>query len=255
MSNIYDLPPAPRGTTEEQLTDLRNYLFRLSGQLSAAADSPIMTVQSNSRSGAIITPTSGTASSAAIKEQLVPLRELIIKTAKDIKVAEDRITSVLKSEYVANSTFGEYRESAQLIQEQTAARISENYEHFSQVISSLDDDTSTMFQKIQGQIQRGYIEINGQPYFGIAISDRMEFGSGTMVQDGETYREIVGQINCGLYTATGWMFFLNNQRAGWFDSTDGLLHVEHIYIESSLRMGNWLISTGGKWGLRYIGGE
>ena len=36
---IYELPPMPRGTTDEQLRDLRDYLVRLINQLNESSPS------------------------------------------------------------------------------------------------------------------------------------------------------------------------------------------------------------------------
>ena len=59
----------------------------------------------------------------------------------------------------------------------------------------------------------------------------------------------------GLYTATGWQFWINGSKRGWFDSEDGMLHVANIVVEDKLQIGDgWLMTTTGGFGLRYTGG-
>lgn len=58
----------------------------------------------------------------------------------------------------------------------------------------------------------------------------------------------------GLYTATGWQFWHGREKLGWFDSGDGMLHVESISIDDHFQMGNWkFVNNGTAFGIKYIG--
>ena len=57
------------------------------------------------------------------------------------------------------------------------------------------------------------------------------------------------------YTATGWQFWINGSKKGWFDSADGMLHAGNLQVEQLLQLGaDWVLSTAGGFGLRYLGG-
>lgn len=117
-------------------------------------------------------------------------------------------------------------------------------------------ETNDLFN---GEIRRGFIDFNGERYFGIVIASRNVFSvSGeTYTPDGETnpYYQIDTGYCYGLYTATGWQFWRGNQRLGWFDTDDGQLHVNNIAIEDDLTMGNWrMVESSTTFGIKYIGG-
>ncbi|MBR2583265.1 MAG: phage holin family protein [Oscillospiraceae bacterium] len=77
----------------------------------------------------------------------------------------------------------------------------------------------------------------------------------TQTVGGVTYYELTPGQTLGLYTSSGWQFWINGVRRGWFSSQDSMLHVSNIVAEEKLRAGpDWEISASGGFGLRYIGG-
>ena len=64
----------------------------------------------------------------------------------------------------------------------------------------------------------------------------------------------IGEIS--VITSERCQLSVNGVKAGWFDSADGMLHVAKIVVEDTLQLsGDWLITTTGGFGIRYIGGS
>lgn len=143
--------------------------------------------------------------------------------------------------------------------EQTANGVVEGY-HFSESISTLDSQyqaLSSSVTSINGEIRRGYITDpdSGETAIGIAISQSFVTTGSTQRINNEVYEEFDGEQmqSLGIYTSTGWQFWLNGHKVGWFDSTDGMLHVTSEVAENSLQLGDWSMVGAGGFGLRYIG--
>ena len=245
---MYPLPPEAKGPAEAQLIELRNYLIRMTQQLNSAVAAPVspkVEVTNASRSGVIKEMANKPADDINIvRRQTSALRDLILKTSDQVYSYIDEVRTQLSYVYVAQSDFGTYKETADAQFVETAKNITETFNYVS--------DVEGMVTDIRGQILRGIIEYNGVTYFGIAIGQNLQV-SGSSIVDGTEYKVIVAGQNFALYTSEGWWFFLNGAPAGWYDSRDGMLHVENIVVENSIVIGNYLISSVGRWGIRYIG--
>lgn len=160
--------------------------------------------------------------------------------------------------YVAKSEYGTFTEQIQSSIETTARGVVESYDYGSS-IQSMQENIDLMqdyYTKIDGEIRRGIIlNPETQEYeLGIAISQNLQF-SGEICDssdehnpgDGHTYYYLNAGQTFGLYTATGWQFWIDGYKVGWFDSLDGMLHVSKIIVEDCVQFGgNWqLRSTAG----------
>ena len=148
--------------------------------------------------------------------------------------------------------------------EADARTITESYQYVSSTtlqanIDDLNAAIQTTEDLINGQIKRGFIDLGNDNYvFGIVVSSRNVFSASQnhRTPEGETslYWEIDTDQCFGLYTATGWQFWVGDRKLGWFDTTDGVLHVADISIENNLIMGDWILTQNSTiWGLKYIG--
>lgn len=200
---------------------------------------------------------------AAIKDarrRASDLKALIVKTANEVYEYADRIVQELDSVYVAKSDFGEYTETIQTTIEQTARGTVESY-GYTALIEGLRGDLGeldTYVTTINGQIRRGLVidPGTGEETLGIVISENLQFTGAEHSEGGLTYYELTPGQTFGMYTSKGWQFWINGVKAGWFDSADGMLHVAKIVVEDTLQLsGDWLITTTGGFGIRYIGGS
>ena len=106
--------------------------------------------------------------------------------------------------------------------------------------------------ELSGQIRRGFLEDpeTHQTVLGIAISQQLRFTGQELTDGGWTYFELSPGQTLGLYTSTGWQFWVNGRKVGWFDSSDGMLHTVSQAVEQEIRLGSWSISADGGLGIR-----
>lgn len=170
--------------------------------------------------------------------------------------------------YVAKSEFGTFEESINSRIETTARGVVEGY-GYSASIESMQDSIDLMqdyFTNINGEIRRGIVTDpeTGEYVTGIAISQNLQFTGECGPQDpnnpgdGHTYYYMNSGQTFGLYTSTGWQFWIDGYKRGWFNSVDGMLHVANIVVEVSMQIGpDWqmrAIPATAELEILYIGG-
>ncbi len=247
---IYELPPVLSGPPQQQIAALRDYLVRMAQSLQTAQD----LTEKRTASGISRAKTAAAADAA---RQAASLKSLIVKTAGVIRSSIEELETELHSSYVAESEFGEYREYAEGRFTQTASDITEAFNRSAQIRTDLLDFRSS----IQGEIRRGLIEDpeTGEENIGIAISRKLYFETnGIPYVDtmGNIYPRLLPAQSFGLYTATGWQYWINGQKVGWFDSLDSSLHLRTVTVNESISIGDsWKIMQhpGGGFGVRYVG--
>lgn len=264
----HELPPMLKGTEQQQLAALRDYLVRLAQSLNVVDNATIITSSSNTKATKKLTDD--------LKQQATDLRSLIVKTADALNVQIETNTnsiddingtiSTLGSTYVAQSAFGTYQQTMQTQIQNLSSGVNEIYQSIEQISThdaAQDGLLSEYMTLINGQIRRGFIEDPdhpGQYLLGIAISQSLVFTSETRTDElDNVYYRIDSSLaqTFGLYTSTGWQFWVNGQKVGWFDSTStSALHVASIITETNIRFGDdWIIDQNSNGiGLRYVGG-
>ena len=243
----YELPPMAQGTAEQQLAALRDYLVRLARSLEQVGGAQAL----GSAAERAASRTQKKAE-ADIKASARALKALIIKTADEIYSYADKKVEEYSALYVAKSDFGNYYEQIESQVETTARGTVESY-HYADVIESLNE----YMTDLNGQIRRGVIEdpVTHDLHLGIAVSESLSFTGNIQTEGGCTYYELSPGQTLGLYTSTGWQFWINGVRRGWFSSEDSMLHVSNIVVEERLQLGaDWQITTADGYGLRYTGG-
>lgn len=247
-----------RGSATDQTKQLRDYLVRMTQDIQAASSPE--TIQQIVKTAAASTDKQKSDTAIAdARKRAQALKSLIIKTADEVYSYVDRIVTEMQSIYIAKSDFGEYTETIRRISEETAKETIDSYEYTSMIeaLSSSVDDLDTYVTMINGQIRRGIVTDpeTGDEVLGITISEDLQFTGQTHDEGGLTYYYLAPGQTLGMYTSTGWQFWINGVKAGWFDSRDGKLHVANIIVENTLQIGDgWLITTDGGFGIRYIGG-
>ena len=263
MAGFSELPPVLRGSERVQLAQLREYLVRLVRGLdqveSAAVRQSTAAAWSGQEAASRERETVG-----QIRDQAVALKSLIIKTADHVTAEYDRRIEEMRSLFVTESAFGQYKEIIRAQIETTARGIVESYDYREEIAAV--QDALVLLQHyttaIQGEIRRGIIEDPERPgtlVTGIAISQNLQFTGVTQTgEDGYTYYELASGQTFGLYTSTGWQFWIDGAKKGWFSSLDGMLHVANIVVEQSLQLGStWQLKasiTGTRMDFVYVGG-
>ena len=204
----------------------------------------------------------GLATQRSVQEVMADAQNLAVlirNTGDALSESIGALEHTMTSDYVSNSSFGELRESITTQIQAQAGLIAEYYSLTQTIQSGLTDtdaDLLNYMTQMDGKIQRGYLDDPDNPgntIFGIAISEKLEFTGSETTQDGETYYELSPLQTFGFYTSTGWQFWIGGEKRGWFDATDGMLHIKQLVIEQSLQFGDWEITVGNGFGLRYIG--
>ena len=250
----YELPPIAQGTPEQQLTALRDYLVRLAQSLDKEAGGSAIIIAPNEKAASAQKETL-----KGVRDQAASLKALIIKNANEIHQYVDRKEETYNSSFVAKSDFGTFEESLTSRIETTARGTIENYQYMDRTLNLVDDILSLEEYRstLEGQIRRGMIEdpVTHEVHLGIAISEHLSFTGNTTTSNGETYYELSPGQTLGLYTSTGWQFWINGTLRGYFSSQDSMLHVSNIVVENRLQLGaDWEIVISNGFGLRYIGG-
>lgn len=226
---------------------LRDYLVRLAQSLGKEAGGSAIIIAADKKVAAAQKETL-----EDIRAQAASLKALIIKNADEIYSYTDRKADTFETLYVAKSDFGNYYEKIASMVETTARGTIESYQYQDEI-----DSLNRYKTELSGQIRRGMIEdpVTHEVHLGIAISEHLSFTGNTTTSNGETYYELSPGQTLGLYTSTGWQFWINGTLRGYFSSQDSMLHVSNIVVENRLQLGaDWEIVISNGFGLRYIGG-
>lgn len=195
--------------------------------------------------------------SASAAQTPEALRALIVKTAGSVYSHIDSLTTLFQSSYLARSDFGQYAETIETTIRQTARQTVESYNYTAliQAAEAEIGELSSHLTELQGRILRGVLTApSGEQVFGIAVSENLSLTGETVEQNGFSYSVISPGQTFGLYTASGWQFWIMGVKCGWFDAADGMLHAANIAVEQSLCLGaDWQLSAQGGLGLRYLG--
>lgn len=257
---VFEKPPILRGTEQDQLNAIRDYLFRMAQSLSEAAAAPAVSVTETVRpDGSRVYESGGAAGRSIddIRKSASDLRSLIIKTADEVKAYTNKKIEKFQGYYVAQSDFGQYIQDYSNVVIETAMG-STAILQMTEAIEGLNQYVT----EINGEIRRGFVEDPdhpGQYVIGIAVSQNLVFNAEETRQDseGRTYYKLESGQTFGLYTSTGWQFWIDGHKRGWFDSSDGMLHVAQIVVEQSLQIGDsWLITAatdGSEFEIKFIG--
>ena len=270
-----ELPPILQGEALQQIAQLRDYLVRRErGReneiLQTAAANPETVREAASSAGT--TPSNarryGEGAETDAVRRAAALRALIVKTADESRAGDLVLTNSigelsheLRQEYLARSEFGEYRQEIALLIEATARQIVESYGYLEQIratdaaLGEMGEAFAEYRAELSGQIRRGFLEDpeTHLTVLGIAISQQLQFTGQEMTDGGWTYFELSPGQTLGLYTSTGWQFWVNGRKVGWFDSSDGMLHTVSQVVEQEIRIGSWSLSADGGLGIRRPG--
>ncbi len=115
-------------------------------------------------------------------------------------------------------------------------------------------------EEIQGQNIRGLVpdpENLCAPLYGVVIATQTTIvANSTETHENNTYYEVDMQLypTFGFYTSEGWSFWIGGERVGWYNSNDGRLHTTKQEVVEDIKLGDWLISHSGGFGIKYLGG-
>lgn len=202
-----------------------------------------------------------------VDESAAALKALIIKTANVVQSHVDVLELLLRSDYLAISDFGTFREQIESRLQATAESITATYDYAAQIQASLqqgledlesssqaaDDALRAYLVETTGYIKQGIIGYNGAvPIIGIAIGQDIRT-TGTATVDGQEYEIINTSSNMTTWTTEKMSFYVNGVETAYF--SNGALHVNKIELGERLTAaGKWDISFAAGVAIKWIGG-
>lgn len=221
----------------EDARQLFSYLYQLTDTLNAALNN---LTEENFRDGSaakVIVSGGDTEEQSTTKtQQYNRLRSLIIKTADTVNASMDELRGTLESDYVAQSTFGEYREQARMEMRETAQGELRTY-RYSSTAKTLEEgmtEFSAYVVETEQYIKTGVLgfDENEAPIYGIAVGkDLYEV---TETRGGVEYR-VIGNKAAAWFTATELVFFNEGARIAWMTGQE--LQITRTNIRQSIRLG------------------
>lgn len=245
------MPPTLTGTAEQQLVQMHRYLFRLNDELQRAMTAQEVTFQDlDARQKKSVTVAE---LETDLAEQYSNAKSLIIKTADIVRSEMTKIEAALRSEYIAKSEWGEYREDITQEIEATATGIVQSFDYESQI-----NAVGTAFEayriESQGYIRSGIIGFDDDnlPIYGIAIGQNL--ATATEVVGGEIYELIDMTRDLATYTANRITFWQNGIAAAYISNSEMVINKIKLMGPLQFRE-EWLITHSDGFGIKWIGGD
>lgn len=238
---ILPSPPMLQGSQAQQLNDVRRYLFRLVDQLNGSLNS--LTEENFSES---VAAALGGATKEEITQTQSELKSLIVKNANEVYQTIDVLTQTLKSEYVAISDFGTFRETMENTITETAAGLEQQINTQSEIVNNYMTTTN-------GYIRQGVVGYEGlTPIIGIAIGQDIRVTGARETVGGVEYETIDTTQNMSVWTTKKLSFYVNGSEVAYFANDS--LYVTGIHT-GSVTFTNWVIDDGNGLSFRWTGGN
>lgn len=166
---------------QEQLVQMRSYLYQLSQQLQWAFNT--LSTESASGSGKAVASPDAVKSggNTSIRESFPELKALIIKSADIVNAYYEEINRRLTGEYLAISDFGVYKQETQQEIRENSEGITRAFSNL-QVISDALSLVEEAVTQVNAWIKTGKLgeDENGTPIYGVEIGQQTE-EDGTVV--------------------------------------------------------------------------
>ena len=241
------LPNITGVTEQEQLMQIKNYLYQLTGQLNFALKS--VNGEGN-YSPQIVSRDDGTVANPVtdIEEKLknfIELKNLIIKSADVITFFEDIVTRELEGNYVAKSEFGEYQKQTSNKFVETSENVTNYYESTQQILAN-----KLEIRKDNCYIKTGWLD-DDNTVAGLEVGQYTEYVE--LDADGN---EVTKYNDAGFahFTTDEIAFFDKNLDANgnrvklaWFSKS--VMHIANAQIEDTLTLGGYVIEDSDNYGI------
>lgn len=190
-----DLPTInSSGTTEQQLSEIRSYIYKNNEQINTALSNLTIDKIWEQTASAVSSANQSEDETPKILKQYQRIRDLIIKTADVVAQSDEKMEMAFNGSYLAKSQFGEYLQNTKLIIDETSVGITELYEYHTDLqtdVTGLETDYTHYKQDFENYIKRGLLDNTGAvPIYGIEVgllSSSIDV-DGQSIPTGEKYR-------------------------------------------------------------------
>ena len=241
MSMNIRYPNITGKSEQERLIQVQSYLYQLVEQLNWAFSSmgTGSTEGSSTVQGAV-----GKSSEPGDAASFNEIKALVIKSADTVSAYYEKITKKIQREYVANSDFGQYRETASQEMQATADSVQSLYENIQTILTDLEGLENAMIQ-VSASLKSGllYYDDTGVPVYGLEIGQR------TRVDGAEVFNKFAR------FTADRLSFYDQNDNEVAYIS-DRKLYITHVEVRGSFVMGGFVktVLPNGDTVKKWIGG-
>lgn len=171
------------GTVEEQLSEIRSYIYKNNEQMNATLAN-LTTEKFWENTASAISSAENKSETPQLLSQYAKVRDLIIKTATEVSKTDEHYNMLLSGGYLAKSQFGEYLLNTSVEVDGKSTGFTEVY-HYGAQINSLGNSFSEYRLDESMYIKRGLLDDSGgDPIYGIELGILNK----KVVVDGETHQ-------------------------------------------------------------------
>ena len=225
---FFDNPPMTKGTAEQQVEAVVNYLHTLSQKLNESMNN--ISVQQLTEEGQqAVKQTKKNEQLAEDNRQ--KLKALIIKNADIVKNAMEEIRAELHQDIEAVSEqFGTYQESISAELLVTAQGIQQSYEALETIVNTANGVNEEYRTRMQSFIYSGILSTD--PYTtGIAIGQNVTNADGTLNDANKM----------ATFTADKITFYMNGNEIGWYEGNS--FHISNGEVTDGMKIGNFVLKA------------
>ncbi len=236
MSLQLRLPHITGDTAQQQLGQLKSYLYQMVEQLNWALDTGLPET-------AAALPSSAPAPAGASdpQETFSSIKALIIKSADIVNAYSQQIGDRLEDRYVAQSEFGTYQQDTALSLEANGKGILQNYENIQKLTGVLQSYGETRAYLRSGLLEE---QEDGTPIYGLEVGQRDQ------VNGVEVFNKFAR------FTANRLEFYDGgNQNTPVAYISDYKLYITNAQITGALTLGGFELDTTNGLSFRWTGGS
>lgn len=237
MSSVLLTPPPYSG---EDLRAVYSYLYTLHEELTGALGNLTADNFATEEAGILAGLKGGgleKQARQAMAKQTDSLRSLIIKTADTVETELNALRETLRSDYLARSEFGTYREQAENRLEATAQGIVQNFTYTAETTPLQEGmvNFASYISQTKAYIKTGllYVE-SGAPVYGVAVGQDLK--SATYTVDGQPVEGIQQGAAMAQFTANELSFWNQGTKVAWMSNQE--LHISHAVADRTFTIGN-----------------
>jgi hypothetical protein len=153
------------GTTEQQLSEIRSYIYKNNEQINSALSNLTIDKIWEQTASAVSSANQSEDETPKILKQYQRIRDLIIKTADVVAQSDEKMKMAFNGSYLAKSQFGEYFKQTKVEIEGTPVGINELYNYSTKLETGLE----TYKLDYECYIKRGLLTDATNPIYGIEL--------------------------------------------------------------------------------------
>lgn len=164
------LPELTGGSEQEQLQQIRSYLYQLAGQLQYALGT--VSIQTEKEVQAL-RAAAAKSTSVTPAATFTSIKSLIIKSAEIVDAWYEQVERRLEGQYVAQSAFGDYAERTEQAIRENSEGITRSFTDVQELQSRVEGIASAVLET-QAYIRTGllYYREDGGPMYGVEIGQQ-----------------------------------------------------------------------------------